>query len=121
MMDKIIKVLPAEGCNPEFAPDREAQEGTECKGYLLLCFGDDEKLSSVHMCDCSVKMIADAIWDNTDDTIISCIRQACAVAEGYIRAADIYKGIKFDVAKKNLLEMLAGSEADLFGEEEDEE
>lgn len=46
---RIIKILPGEGENPEFAPDRKDQEGIECEGFLLMTFDKDQDLQSLHM------------------------------------------------------------------------
>ena len=106
-MDKIIRILPAEGANPEFAPDRKQQEGIECDGYVLMCFVN-EKLSSLHIDGISTKHIADAIRNKKDTEGISIIRQACAVAEGHIRAMEIFNEQQSETAMEKLKDIFAG-------------
>jgi len=94
-MKRIIKILPAEGTNPEFAPDKEEQEGFECDGYLLLTFTDEE-LHYIAMSGISTRNLTDAVKDNIGDEVIAIMRQAFAVAEGYIRASEIFAAAKRD-------------------------
>lgn len=112
-MDKIIKILPGEGSNPEFAPDKEDQDGIECSGYLLMTFADDE-LKSVHLSGVSTANLTDAIRDNSMDEVISILRQASAVAEGYIKAAEIFGEMK----RESKLQMLKNIFAGIDGEDE---
>lgn len=108
-MKQIIKILPAEGTNPEFAPDKEEQEGIECDGYLVLGFVDDG-LNYVAMSGISTKNLTDAMKDNIGDEVIAMMRQAFAVAEGYIRAYEIYGEFKKSVKMETLRKIFMGED-----------
>lgn len=101
MREKIIvKILPAEGSNPEFAPDPKEQEGIECYGYMMLLFDEDGdiRVSSLH--NISIENITDAIVQNQFEGGIPELRQACVIAEGHIRAMEIqHKKEAFEFTK----------------------
>ena len=85
----IVKVLPAEGSNPEFAPGKYLQDGVECDGFLLLTFGKEGRLKSSALHGISRKNLSDAIRHHALEGIVPMIRQAALVAEGEIRALEI--------------------------------
>ena len=110
-MDKLIRILPTAECNPEFAPDKESQEGIECSGFLLMTFAGDE-LQSVHLSGVSTKKLTDAIRDNCMDEVIGILRQAMAVAEGYIKAAEIFGQMKRDSKMQLLRKLFEGEDGE---------
>ena len=85
----IIKVLPAEGRNPDFAPEKELQDGIECHGYILMTFNKEHELEVALMTNLSIKNISDAVIGECDADVISTMRQAFTIAEGFVKAARI--------------------------------
>ncbi len=83
MRKYIIKILPADGCNPEYAPSKEMQRGYEAEGFAMLIKKDDGTDRSIvygmNMLDMGRAMMEDA----------SLFRAGAAVAEGYRKAMDI--------------------------------
>lgn len=102
----IIRVLPAEGSNPEFAPDPELQKGIECHGYVLMTFDKNHDLETALVTNLSIKNITDAVISNCNEDAISTIRQAMAIAEGFVRAAKMQEDRMRDVAMKHMKKVL---------------
>ncbi len=102
----IIRVLPAEGSNPEFAPDPELQKGIECHGYVLMAFDKDHDLETALVTNLSIKNITDAVISNCNEDAISTIRQAMAIAEGFVKAAKMQEDRMRDVAMKHMKKVL---------------
>jgi hypothetical protein len=108
----IIKVLPAEGSNPEFAPARELQAGVECYGYLLQTFDKEHSLNSACMGNISMQDITDAICENTDDDVITAVRRAMVVAEAFMKADRIDVEQKSKKAMKRIMKVMHGIDPD---------
>lgn len=120
----VIKVLPEEGCNPEFAPDEKMQEGLECCGFLVLAFDEDGKIDFSIMNGISIKNITEAMKHHWEEPVLLEIRQACAIAEGWIRANEICKNAERTNMAKGLGEYLrnalTGKEMEADEDPEDE-
>ncbi len=86
MSKYIIKAGAGEECNPEFAPDRELGEGIGCDGFMIVTFCDG-KPEVETMMGFSVADLSNWIQRRSKGGQI--IRQACAIAEGQIRALEI--------------------------------
>ena len=114
----LIKILPAEGCNPEFAPDAKAQEGYEMSGFILMGFNEEAELQLGVMQNLSAHIIAEAIRDNSNEDVVNVLRQASAVAEGQIRAMEIFRAARREKQNNDLIEKLSA----MFpgGEDDDE-
>lgn len=108
----IIKVLPAEGSNPEFAPEKVLQDGIECHGYVLMTFNEEHDLDSALLTNLSLKNITDAIISTCDEDAISTLRQAFVVAEGFIKASKIRQDNKRDNMMKRIKQVLSGIDPD---------
>ena len=89
----IIKVLPAEDCSPEFYPDTDLQEGVKADGYMIVGF-KDRKPHFETMYGVSIVNIKE--WIVKREQAAQIIRQACALAEGELRAMEINKEKKDD-------------------------
>lgn len=86
MSKYIIKAETGEDCNPEFAPDRELEEGIGCDGFMIVMFCDGKPKAETMM-GFSVEDLSNWIRRRSKGGQI--IRQACAIAEGQIRALEI--------------------------------
>ena len=95
-----IKVLPGPDCNPDFAPDGKLQEGISCYGYLMIGFNADGDVEFSMLDGVSIKMISDALAGLGRTGIFSQIRQACAIAEGEIRAMQIESETRMDAIRQ---------------------
>ena len=112
MSKYIIKILPAEGCNPEYAPESKAQAGTEADGYFLVCFENGnpkcEQISGVNT-------LQIAEWlAYTGTEMVSVFRQAIAIADGLRKAKEIREKYEAKNVSKNLgvfLDMLRNNGA----------
>ena len=113
----IIKVLPAEGSNPEFAPEKELQEGIECYGFVLMTFDQDHDIETAIMNNVSIMNVCDAVRENLHDEAISSLRQALVIAEGQIRAISMERESK---ANRMMKDISSGFAAHLMEEEDDE-
>jgi len=123
-MKYIVKILPGQDCNPEFAPDKSLQEGVECNGIFMLTFKEENKIHFGCVQDVSVDDLRNAIWKNCDEEVINMLRMSVAIAEGYIRADDIGKKRKEHERFIHFKEMLGGMswiENDEEDDQEDEE
>lgn len=109
---KIIKVLPAEGSNPEFAPEEELQQGVECYGYVLLTFDKEHEIETALVNNLSLKNIADGIVENCMETAVASLRQAFVVAEGYIKAGQIQMEHDRNQAMERFSKVLRGIDPD---------
>ena len=83
MSKYIIKAGAGEECNPEYAPDRELGEGIGCDGFMIVTFCDGKPKVETMM-GFSVEDLSNWIRRRSKGGQI--IRQACAIAEGQIRA-----------------------------------
>ena len=108
----IIKVLPAEGSNPEFAPGAELQEGIECHGYILMTFNKEHELETSLITNLSIQNISDAIEVNCNEAAITIIRQACVIAEGYIKAAKMGEDHMREKMVQRMKKVLSGIDPD---------
>ena len=115
MSERVIKVLPGEGCHPEFAPEIELQIGMECDGYFLMAFNNDGENIFSAVDNVSIDFIQKAIvkgWEEGhNDTNI--IRQAVAIADGTIRAIQLEKELKemqMIQVRKNIVDRILGKE-----------
>lgn len=104
----LIKVLPADGCNPEFAPNEEEQHGMECKGYLLVTFDKDGDPEHEVMNGISTANIADFLRDGSAKGVAPEIRMAAAIADGWIRAREIMRESKVKEKTNDFLDFLKG-------------
>lgn len=86
MSKYIIKVGAGEECSQEFTPDREMEEGIGCDGFMIVTFRD-RKINVETMMGCSIVDLSNWIRRRSKGGQI--IRQACAIAEGEIRAMEI--------------------------------
>ena len=84
----IIKVLPAEGCNEEYAPEKKEMDGIECDAYLILGFKKEE-ISFECISGTSIEMLR-KFFINGGHTA-SVIMQAAQIAEGYLNAMETRK------------------------------
>ena len=90
--------------NPEYDPDEMLKRGMEVDGFLLLTFkGGDPHSTS--MMGCTTLEIARLIaGDKTEAG--STIRQAIAIAEGLMKAEEIYRKDNSNRMAKELADML---------------
>ena len=86
MGNYICKVLPAEECNEDFAPDRDMIEGVEVDGFMLIGWRD-KKPYFESMMGVSIEDLKKWIWRKGPGA--QKVRAASAAAEGEIRAAEI--------------------------------
>lgn len=86
MSKYIVTVKPGEECNPEYAPDKDLQEGMGIDGYILIGF-KNEKPYLESMMGVSVSHISKWIRRKTQGA--NNIRKACAIAEGELKAMEI--------------------------------
>ena len=117
----IVYVKPAEGSNPEFAPEEELQKGVECYGYILLTFDKEHELSTAMVGNLSLKNISDAVIENVNEGAISMIRQGFAIAEGFIKAARIEEEYVREKAMERMKKVLTGIDPDECFPEEGEQ
>lgn len=82
----ICKVLPAEECNEDFAPDRDMIEGVEVDGFMLIGWRD-RKPYFESMMGVSIEDLKK--WIRRKSPGAQKVRAASAMAEGEIRAAEI--------------------------------
>lgn len=111
----VIRILPAEGCNPEFAPGQNEQEGMELAGYVLLGFDEEKDLVVSAVNGLSAHEISEGISNNWTEQTISVLRQSMAVAEGTIKAMKIFEETMKRHKKQEMygiLELLKGGEDD---------
>ena len=108
----IIKVLPAEGSNPEFAPEAELQEGIECHGYILMTFNNEHEMETALVTNLSLKNITDAIISSCNEDATSTLRQAFAIAEGFIKAAKIRQDNEREQMMERMKKVLSGIDPD---------
>lgn len=82
----ICKVLPAEECNEDFAPDRDMIEGVEVDGFMLIGWRSREPYFE-SMMGISVEDLKK--WIRRKGPGAQKVRAASAMAEGEIRAVEI--------------------------------
>jgi len=112
-MNFLVKALPTDECNPEFAPDKALQDGVECAGYLLVPFDAEGDPISVGMNHISIENLAKVIRLDDD------LAQAAAIASGYIEGMRR----KREYEQKELMRNLAGARSlhDLLSGSDSEE
>jgi len=108
----IVKVLPAKGSNPEFAPDAELQKGIECYGFILMAFDKEHDLETALMTNVSIKNISDAVISNCNEDVINTIRQAFVISEGFVHAARIKEDHHREKIAKRMKMVLHGIDPD---------
>ena len=86
MSKYICKVLPAEECNEDFAPDRDMIEGVEVDGFMLIGWRNREPYFESIM-GISIEDLKK--WIRKREPGAQKVRAACAMAEGEIRAVEI--------------------------------
>lgn len=86
MSKYICKVLPAEECNEDFAPDREMIEGVEVDGFMLIGWRNREPYFE-SMMGISIEDLKK--WIRRRGPGAQKVRAASAMAEGEIRALEI--------------------------------
>lgn len=86
MRKYICKVLPAEECNEDFAPDRDMIEGVVVDGFMLIGWRNREPYFE-RMMGISVEDLKKWIWRKGPGA--QKVRAASTMAEGEIRAAEI--------------------------------
>ena len=97
----IIKAeLNPHGGNPEYAPDKELQDGIEADGFALLTFKDDNPHCIV-VHGVTTLDLAKMFANGKESTSI--IWQAIAIAEGLNKAAEIAESSE----KRNMAKMFA--------------
>jgi len=106
MANYVVKIEPAEGSNPEFAPAKVEQEGIECTGYIVITFDGDETATE-SASKVSIDMIKDTL--KSDGELNDMIRAAAAVAEGEIKAREILTAGKQKETAKAIAEILKGA------------
>jgi len=89
MKKYVISVKGAEGCNPEYAPDKELQDGLESDGFLLMTMKDGRP-GAVVLMGITTLDLAKMLAGGSDDGS-SVIQQAIAIADGLRKAAEIDK------------------------------
>ena len=75
-----------ESSNPEYEVDKDVQKGLTADGFLLITFRDDQAVCEM-LDGVSVVNLADWIQRKTE--VGAKMRQASAIAEGYLKARDI--------------------------------
>lgn len=108
----VVKVLPAEGCNPEFAPEQVMQQGIECHGFVLLTFDEKHELETALVQNLSLRNISEAVVSNCNEDGISMIRQGFCIAEGFIRASRMQADYQRDKAINRMKKVLEGWDPD---------
>ena len=106
MANYVVKIEPAEGSNPEFAPAKTEQEGIECTGYIVITFDGGEKATQ-SASGVSTEMIKNMLKSGEKPNDM--IRAAAAVAEGEIKAREILMAGKQKKAAMAIAEMLKGA------------
>ena len=101
----MIKILPTDECNEDFTPDEKLQKGLKCDGALIVLFENGEPSVSITH-GVSVDMIRKFL--KCGDDVASDVRQACALAEGELKAYEIYK----ETIRKERMKDLAKNLAD---------
>ena len=103
MSKYIIKVQPAE-CNPDFAPDKQLENGIETDGFLMMTM-KDEKPHAVIISGMTIDAIARMLaGDETEAG--SAIWQAIAIAEGLKRACEIGREYSKKTMARGIAELL---------------
>ena len=103
----LIRILPAEGCNPDFAPDAEDQEGLELDGFVLMGFvGGDMTLA--YTTGVNIHQISEGIFNNEEANSVACLRASFALAEGKIRASTLMEESDAREQRKAIRAMFGG-------------
>ena len=89
MSKYIVKADIMGGGNPEYAPDKELQDGLESDGFLLMTMKDGQPAAVVLM-GITTLDLARMLAGGSDDGR-SVIQQAIAIADGLRKAAEIDK------------------------------
>ena len=101
----IIKAIQTEECNEDYAPDKEMTEGMECDAYLVLGMTGG-KVRFESLMGISVDNLKDYLMGANKFDGASVIMQAAQIAEGYIRALEIFEQHKNTDALKELVSEL---------------
>lgn len=88
MSKYIINVKPGEECNPDFYPETDLIDGVEVDEYVIIGFVNRKPKFEI-MYGLTTRDIAD--WIRSKERGAQVIRQACAIAEGEIRAMEIHE------------------------------
>ena len=91
MSKYVISVQAGEDCNPEFGPDKEMMDGLECDGFFMVGFKNGQPCFE-SMMGTTVNVLSK--WIKTRNEGAQYIREACAIAEGEIRALEISNEIE---------------------------
>ena len=108
----IVKILPAEGTNPEFAPEQAMQKGIECHGFILLTFDEKHKMETALVQNLSLRNISEAVVSNCNEDAVSTIRQGFCIAEGFIRASHMQMDYQREKAVNRMKKVLSGWDPD---------
>jgi len=81
-----IIVLPTEECNPEYAPDKELQEGIEVDGFGIVTKKNEEPYMEVLM-DMSVDAVRK--WMRKETEVGNIFRAAAGLADAEIRTVEL--------------------------------
>lgn len=95
--------------NPEFAPDKQLQDGVEASGYILLTFDSDGDADCGGMQHVSTMDIAEFLASDTSELSMT-IRQACAIADGLSKARELEKEYDSKNFMRSLIEHITGEE-----------
>lgn len=106
MANYVVKIEPAEGSNPEFAPAKAEREGIECTGYIVITFDGDETATQ-SASGVSTEMIKNMLKCNGE--LNDVIRAGAAIAEGEIKAREILMAGKQKKAALAIAEILKGA------------
>jgi len=95
-----------ESSNPEYEVDKDIRDGLTVDGFLLITFQDDQPVCEI-MNGVSVANLAKWIERETETGAV--MRQASAIAEGYLKAKDIMaKAMKEKGPSRLVVEGLEG-------------
>ena len=104
----VINLKNGKDCNPEYGLEEKAMRPIECDGFLLLTV-EDGKLGVESIIGMDVVMLKNIIINGGESA--SFIRQACAIAEGELKAYEIFKDWKKKSMKehyrKGLMEIIS--------------
>ena len=85
-----IRILPEEGCNPDFTPDAESREGYVCGAYMMILWDENgENPKATMMAGVSIKDLRDMIRKYPKEETIKAIRAAAVLAEADLQAMRI--------------------------------
>jgi hypothetical protein len=100
-----IIVLPTEECNPEYAPEKDLQEGFEADGFLIMTQRDEEPESDALM-NLNVDMIKK--WLRNRKKVGNIVRAAAGMADAEIKAVELLKENEMKEFIRNMKEAFNG-------------